>query len=132
MVEARRHNLKSSNLRFRCKSTFDERIDGYGAFASHVQHIEEKIKKTVLAHTGSLSGMWQDMIHRMNCESALSIYCNCSVISGKFHIGICIAGDGACRLFGKTLNTQYPELTVLGELKALTFAIECAQEFIIN
>jgi hypothetical protein len=45
-------------------------------------------------------------------------------------LGVCIAGLDTCRLFGGTLNTKFSEYTVLGEVQALGFAIQCVQDLI--
>jgi hypothetical protein len=85
-----------------------------------LQYLEEKIKKTVLAHTGSSSDTLQDRFHLMNCETALSAYCDCSVIAGRFHLGFCIVGLGTCKLYGGTLDTKFPEVNVACEIEAIT------------
>jgi len=92
--------------------------------------LEESIKHTVRAHRKSKSGTWLNLCQRLDSTTTLSVYCDCSVIAGRFHLGVCIAGLNTCRLFGTTCNTKFPEHTVLGEIRAMEFAIQCVKQFI--
>jgi len=90
-------------------------------------NLEESIKCTVTAHAEAVSGTWANLHQRMDSTTTLSVYCDCSVIAGRFHLGVCIAGLSTFRLFGKSVSTKFPQHTVLGEVQALEFAIQCVQ-----
>jgi len=91
--------------------------------------LEESFKHTVTAHAEVADGTWRNLHQRLDNATTLSVYCDCSVIAGRFHLGVCIAGLHTCRLFASTLKTEFPQYTVLGEIHALEFAIQCVQDF---
>lgn len=68
----------------------------------------------------------------LQSEESLSVYCGASVTNECFHLGVCIVGLGTCHLYGASLVTQYPQYTILGELYALRFAIDCTRDFVVT
>jgi hypothetical protein len=92
--------------------------------------LEELIKRTVIAHKEATSGKWANLHQRLESRTTLSVYCDCSVIAGRFHFGVCIAGLQTCKLFGCSNNTRSPQHTVLGEIRALEFTIQCVERTI--
>jgi hypothetical protein len=95
-----------------------------------ISDLERSIKDKVLSHRNHDADTWIEMNHLLQNHARISVYCDCSVSDGYFHLGICIVGLGTCRLYGSSIVTQFPQYTVLGELHALRFAIDCVREFL--
>jgi hypothetical protein len=92
-----------------------------------LKNLQESIKQTVKAHRGEPLNQWTNMLQRLDSTTTLSVYCDCSVIAGQFHLGVCIVGLSACRLYGTSTSTKFPEHNVLGEILSIAFAIQCLE-----
>jgi hypothetical protein len=97
-----------------------------------ISDLEGSIKHEVLSHQNHRSGAWMELNHLLRNKETLSAYCDCSVLNGCFHLGVCIVGLGTCRLYASSVCTQFPQYTVLGELHALRFAIGCVRDFLVS
>lgn len=93
-------------------------------------NLESTLKHTVLSHRSDLSNVWVNVNQLLTNRSILSVYCDCSVGGGKFNLGVCIVGLGTCHLYGTTRDTKHPQHTVLGEIHAVRYAIQCSQDFL--
>jgi hypothetical protein len=61
----------------------------------------------------------------------LKIYTDASTIHvGQFGLGVCLVDQGTIHLYHDTvLDRTYPRHTVLAEMRALKFAVECAIQY---
>jgi hypothetical protein len=95
-----------------------------------ISDLEQTIKHKVLSHQSDHSNASIEANHLIQSKETLSVYCDCSVVNGCFHLGVCIVGLGMCRLYGTSLATQTPQYNILGELHALRFAVGCTRDFL--
>jgi hypothetical protein len=71
-----------------------------------LKDLEESIKHRVTAHSAEASGTWPNLCQRPDSTTTLSVYCDCSVIAGRFYLGVYIVGLHTCRLFGSIVDTK--------------------------
>jgi len=95
-----------------------------------ISDLEWSVKHQVMRHRGQHADVWMELNRLLHDQETLYAYCDCSVKSGCFHVGICIVGLNTCRLYGTSVGTQVPQYTILGELYALRFAIGCVRDFL--
>lgn len=128
-VEARLLGPKSLNTRY----TYNGGLKTVKINSQRsISDLERSIKHELLNHKERVTSAWVELNSRLQSRETISVYCDCSVINERFHLGVCIVGLGVCRLYGASLVTQYPQYTILGELHALRFAIACTRDFVVT